>query len=68
MVSWITQDGQRVDNDVLELIKISRSEVGEYRCEASNECGNATETASIDVQCKDFSTECTIGMVEGNVK
>ena len=52
MVSWIKHYRQRIDNNVLELIKISRSEAGEYRCEASNECGNATETASIDVQCK----------------
>ena len=52
MVSWIKPDGQRVDTDVLELMSINRNEAGEYRCEASNECGNASQAASIDVQCK----------------
>jgi len=52
-VSWIkVGGGQRTHSDVLVLTNISRSEAGEYRCEASNECGNASESASIDVQCK----------------
>jgi len=50
-VSWIkVGGGQRTHSDVLVLTNISRSEAGEYRCEASNECGNASESASIDVQ------------------
>ena len=52
MVSWFKADGQRIDGSELVLTHINRSEAGEYRCEASNECGNASETATIDVQCK----------------
>ena len=51
-VSWIKADGQRVNGSELVLTNINRNETGEYRCEASNECDNATETAHIDVQCK----------------
>ena len=54
MVSWIKPNGQSVAGKVLEVMNISRDEAGEYACEASNECGNATEMASIDVQCKHF--------------
>ena len=54
LVSWIKPDGQSVAEKVLEFMKINRSEAGEYTCEASNECGNSTEMASIDVQCKHF--------------
>ena len=52
MVSWIKPNGQSVAGKVLELMSINKSEAGEYTCEASNECSNATEMASIDVQCK----------------
>ena len=52
IVSWIKADGQRIDQSELVFTNIKRSEAGEYRCEASNECGNALETATIDVQCK----------------
>ena len=41
-----------VAGHVLQFLNINRSEDGEYKCEASNECGNATEMATIDVQCK----------------
>ena len=54
MVSWIKPNGQSVAGKVLELMNINRGEAGEYTCEASNECGNSTEMASIDVQCKHF--------------
>ena len=53
-VSWIKPYGQSVAGKVLEFLKINRSEAGEYTCEASNECDNSTEMASIDVQCKHF--------------
>ena len=56
MVSWFKADGQRIDASEFVLTNINRSESGEYRCEASNECGNASETATIDVQCKFFSS------------
>ena len=51
-VSWIKPGGQRHNGHMLEFTNINRSQAGEYKCEASNECGNATETATIDVQCK----------------
>ena len=53
-MSWIKPNGQSVAEKVLEFMKINRSKAGEYTCEASNECGNSTEMASIDVQCKHF--------------
>ena len=53
MVSWIKVDSH-VQFAVKDLVftNISRSQAGEYRCEASNECGNASETATIEVHCK----------------
>ena len=51
-VSWIRPNGQSVAGHVLQFVNINRSGDGEYKCEASNECGNATEMATIDVQCK----------------
>ena len=51
-VSWVkVSSGQRFNESELMFTNINRSEAGEYRCEANNECGNASETASIDVQC-----------------
>ena len=52
MVSWMTPESQRVSEYKLEVTNINRNQAGEYTCEASNECDNATETATIDVQCK----------------
>ena len=51
-VYWTKPGGQRVAKRVLEFVNINRNEAGEYKCEASNECGNATEMATINVQCK----------------
>ena len=51
-VSWIKLGGQRHNGDMLEVTQINRTEAGEYKCEASNECGNVIETATVDVQCK----------------
>ena len=61
MVSWIKFGGQRIAESELVLTHINRSEAGEYKCEASNGCGNASETATIDVQCK--SLECITVML-----
>jgi len=53
MVSWIKVDGvERFNGSELVFTHIDRSQAGEYRCEARNECGNASETATIEVQCK----------------
>ena len=53
VVSWVRiSTGERSDGSVLQLININRSEANDYRCEASNECGNASEAQDIDVQCK----------------
>ncbi|XP_068686491.1 B-cell receptor CD22-like [Montipora foliosa] len=50
-VFWVkTSNGERTDGTELVIRNISRSEAGEYRCEATNPCGNASESATIDVQ------------------
>ena len=52
-VSWIkVSSGQRTNGNVLDFIHINRRQAGKYKCEASNVCGNASEAAAIDVQCK----------------
>ena len=33
-------------------MQVKKTDHHEYKCEVSNECGNATETSTIDVQCK----------------
>ena len=40
---------QHVSGYKFEVTNINRTQAGEYKCEASNECGNATETANIIV-------------------
>jgi len=54
MVTWLKVGSSDMSTNGRELMftNINRKEVGEYRCEASNECGNATDTATIEVQCK----------------
>ena len=53
MVSWIKVGGNVVTTEnELVFTSISRTQAGEYRCEVSNLCGNASETATIGVQCK----------------
>ena len=60
MVSWIKVGNHtRTNQNELVLANINRNETGEYRCEASNECGNASETVTIEVQCK-----CTCTCIE----
>ena len=52
-VSWIkVGSNQRTNGTELVLKNISRSQAGQYRCEASNLCFSASESAFIDVQCK----------------
>ncbi|XP_078379817.1 hemicentin-1-like isoform X2 [Oculina patagonica] len=64
MVSWFKPDGQRVDASQLMLTNISRNEAGEYRCEASNECGNASQTTTIDVQYPPENVQLTTSAVD----
>ena len=52
-VFWLNvASGQQTNSSVLEFTNINRSEAGEYRCEASNECGNASEAVNVTVQCE----------------
>ena len=44
--------GQRTNSSELEFTNISRNEAGEYRCEASNDCGSAVEAFNVTVQCE----------------
>ena len=51
--AWIEEgSGQRTPGNVLRLIDIYRNQSGEYRCEASNRCGNKSVTTFVDVLCK----------------
>ena len=53
MVSWVkVSSGLRVYSNLLAVTNASRNEAGEYRCEVSNKCGNASKTITIDLQCK----------------
>ena len=53
VVTWIKVGGGMATNgSELVFTNISRLEAGEYRCDASNECGSASERATIEVQCK----------------
>ena len=52
-VSWVkTSDGERTNGTELVFTYINRNEAGEYKCEASNLCGNDSESVEIDVLCK----------------
>ena len=52
-VFWINvASGQRTNSSVLEFTNINRSEAGEYRCEASNDCGSVIEAVNVTVQCE----------------
>ena len=52
-VFWINvASGQRTNSSVLAFTNINRSEAGEYRCEASNDCGSAVEAVNVTVQCE----------------
>ena len=52
-VFWINvASGQRTNSSVLKFTNINRSEAGEYRCEASNDCGSAVEAVNVTVQCE----------------
>ena len=61
LVSWVNvRNDSRTHEKTLAFENITRYQAGEYRCEASNPCGNATESATIDVQCKPFLSFCVV--------
>ena len=52
-VFWINvASDQRTNSSVLKFTNINRNESGEYRCEASNDCGSAVEAVNVTVQCE----------------
>jgi len=53
IVSWIKVGGDVITSErELVFTNINRTQAGQYKCEASNLCGNASETAKIEVQCR----------------
>ena len=52
-VSWTeVRTGGRTEGNVRSLINVSRSDAGEYKCEASNFCGNDSKSTFVIVKCK----------------
>ena len=52
-VFWVkTSNGESTIGTDLVFTNIHRNESGEYTCEASNLCVDATQSLEIDVQCK----------------
>ena len=53
MVSWTKiGTGPVLNENVLNFTSINRTDAGTYKCEATNECGNATTMTTIVVHCK----------------
>ena len=52
-VSWTeVRTGDRTDGEILVLFNVSKSDAGEYKCEASNFCGNDSKSTFVIVNCK----------------
>ena len=52
-VTWTeVKTGNSTIGITRELTHINRDESGEYKCEASNSCGNDTASTFLIVQCK----------------
>ena len=52
-VSWTeVRTGDRTDGEILVLVNVSKSDAGEYKCEASNFCGNDSKSTFVIVNCK----------------
>ena len=53
VLSWVRiSSGQQFNGSLLQLTNVFRNQAGDYRCEASNECGTKSSTARIYVKCK----------------
>ena len=52
-VSWTeVRTSDRTEGNIRSLINVSRSDAGEYKCEASNFCGNDSKRTFVIVNCK----------------
>ena len=52
-VYWINvNNGERINGSVLNFTNIIRHDIGQYRCQAENECGKDNSVQSISVFCK----------------
>ena len=52
-VSWTeVRTGDRREGNIRSLINVNRSDAGEYKCEASNFCGNDSKSTFVIVNCK----------------
>ena len=45
-------NGARINGSVLTFTNINRTDSGQYRCEAKNDCGSNSSVQSIEVFCK----------------
>ena len=53
MAFWIMVGGDVITSEhELVIPNITRTQAGQYKCEASNLCGNASQMATIEVQRK----------------
>ena len=52
-VSWTeVRTGDRTEGEILVLVNVSKSDAGEYKCEASSFCGNDSKSTFVIVNCK----------------
>ena len=52
-VSWTeVRTGDHTEGNTRALVNVSRSDAGEYKCEASNFCGNDSKSTFLIVNCK----------------
>ena len=52
-VSWTeVRTGDSTEGNIRALDNVSRSDAGEYKCEATNFCGNDSKSTFVIVNCK----------------